>query len=309
MNKLHCAIIALAICIASCSDNRNNFALQKELNKSIVQSNAAIRSQSEWVYESMEKKMLDPEKSVQLGEWNARAAKVKELSLAILKHISELKQELINKAGFDPFDDSNKKSGPAGDVVRKVFSELKEGQLLHEKLAIYKHDLLYISDDIRGTFTGKLSITGTDQVSNEQAFTNRYFNSTLADALSMLNKLENEVAIAENQVARFCNERIFMPDGYIFFDTYASVVVPSARTVKPGEKIEFLAALTAFPRIAMPAFVFAGQEVSIGEEGSAVYQIKAPLKPGVYTMPVQITYVTQRGDTHVIQQNVEYTVQ
>ncbi|HEX2628831.1 MAG TPA: hypothetical protein VHM26_07465 [Chitinophagaceae bacterium] len=310
MNKLQCAIIVLAICIASCSSESslNNFAVQKDLNKTILQSTAAIKSQSEWAYASLQNQKIEPTIVERLNIWNTNATRVKELSAVIINHIHELQQKLISKAGFDPFADINERPAPARDVVRKVFMELKEGQLLHEKLALYKHELLNISQSIRDTFANKLFITGTEQVGAEGAFSNRYFNSTLADALSMLNKFENEVVIAENQVARFCNQQVYSPNWQIFFDSYAIVATPARQQVKPGEQMEIQASISIFTNMAKPVFEFAGEKVPFGEQGTSIYQFKAPSKPGVYTVPVRGTYISQRGDVQTLEAEVKYTV-
>lgn len=313
------ALITIVVLLNACSgDNNGNeqFSL-KQVNKSLTESSAFIKSQSDAIYQLLERKIINQASASAAGPWRQHAAEARQLSDSMRTHINNLKERLINRAQFDPFSDEKQSYRSASDVVAKLFKEQKEGQLLHEKLAMFKRNLLDLNDEIRAAFYNGLSITGSDQVSKPSVFTNKYFNGSVAGALSTLNRIENEINIAENKLTVFCNDKTLIPDGQIFFDTYSAIVSQSAYTLKPGEELQIVASLSAFPKAAMPAITFDGQpeRIPISDPtdnetpGAATHRFKVPVKPGEYSIPVRVHYVTQNGQQHIVEKIVRYVVQ
>lgn len=298
-------ILSVILVFASCAGKKdNNIIFLQEVNKSLEQSNHAIRLSTESYYHLLENKSTDMTTARQAREWLPKAKTIRNLSDSMAKHINNLEKSLVNEAGFDPFINTSEPPGNA--TVAHVFYEHKEGQLLHEKLALYKRNILGIDHSINNSLSDRLQITGSDQVSSTDAFIKKYFNGSLAEAIVMLNKIENEIRITEEMITRFFNEKV----GVMIerFDIYSTIIGQNTTIAKPGDQIEINAGIGAYSRASRPSVFIDGKLIAMNEEGFAVSSFKAPMKSGINRVPVKILYTDQNGIERIVEKIVEYTV-
>jgi len=312
MVRLLPAMFIIMICMYSCSpgNDEGNITLLKEVNKSLLQYNEATKISTANIISSLEYKTRRPETSERATTWLANATTIKKLTDSILLHIGRIKSDLIEEAGFDPLKEDNPKS--AKQAVDHIFKEHKEGQLLHEKLALYKKDVLAFAlkgDSVfQNNIRSMISITGTDMVSNENSFANKYFNTTALGAITMLNKIENDILTTENKLIVICHQQTAIVDEYDHY-AYKAIISQSANIVKPGDNMQIFAGIAAFSIKAKPIVRIEGREIPLTPEAYAEYNFKASFQPGTYRVPVQIKYIDPaQGKEVIIKETIEYKV-
>jgi hypothetical protein len=298
------SILFIVLSIAGCAGKKDdNIVFLQEVNKSLEQSNQSIRMTSQLNYCYLENKKMEPMIADRAIKWSSKAKAILYLSDSMSKHINDLEKSLINEAGFDPFIDQNKPSG--NDIVAHVFYEHKEGQLLHEKLALYKRNVLAVDDSIARDFTSQLQIIGSDQITTTDAFIKKYFNGSLAEAIVMLNKIENEIRITEDKLIDFCeNTTHVLTHEFVY---HSPMVIQSTTIAAPGEKITIDAGIGSFSPEAKPTITIDGKKVSGGDEGHVSFEIDAG-KPGEHAVRVVINYYDQSGVQKEYTRMVKYTV-
>jgi hypothetical protein len=195
--------------------------------------------------------------------------------------------------------------------MKEINSEkIKE---LFTRLLKYKEDILNIDSSIRYDFDNSLILISKSfdsSVQAEKSFGNKFFKNSNSSAISsMLTKLQNSIKVIENKTIAYCYQKIGSTDGDGFFDFYSSIVGQSSSYVKGGEKIEIMAGVGAFSRMAMPKININGKLIKLGDEGFAAYKFKTSSKPGKYKVPVKIVFFNPTtGKEEIHEVNVKYTV-
>jgi hypothetical protein len=193
--------------------------------------------------------------------------------------------------------------------VKVLFENEGKGKELYDKLNKFKTNLLNIDPHISYEFADRFSflpssITVKD---NPSSFTDFFFhNNTPFGALAMLTQFQNTISTMENKVLLYCEEST--TSNYVIDDFYSVIVGQNSTYVKAGENIEITAGVGAFSTAGKPEIQINGNIVPLGNEGCAIYKVKALKKPGKHVIPVKISYMDQDGKQQVIDKNVEYTV-
>lgn len=297
------------ICLYSCSSSNgeSEVTLLKEVNSSLYQSNQIAKLSTGNTIGSLRDKAKDPSTSERATKWLSKATTITTLTDSIIQYVQKIKSDLIEEAGLDPLKEEKPKS--AEQAVQHIFKEHKEGQLLHEKLALYKKDLLAIVVDsaLQQHMKSIISITGTDMISKENSFAETYFNTTLLGAITMLNKIENDLRNTENKLTILCNEQCSPIDRG--FRSYKVIINQKATIIKTGEKMNITVGIGAYSIETRPSFTIADKEIPVNAEGFAQYDFKAPAKPGINRIPVVIKFYNDiSGKEVTVKETVEYTV-
>lgn len=269
----------------------------RELNESLQSSNAIIRSSTEITYHALIKKTTDPATAFRAAVWVPRAQRVLQLTDSITSYLKGLKQHLIDEARFDPFDSTA--SSPARSAVRHVFIEHKEGQILTEKLAQFIKDVLSVDSVDFAAFKDHLMIDNSTQATT-------YFSGSLAEAMVMLNKIENEVLIVGIKAISFCNENVSSMS-YRHCGFPSALINQSTTTAAQNETITITAGIVYFTTQGKSVITIGGKVVPVNAEGYAEATINAG-KIGQHTVPVTIEYTDQDGKKQQLQKTIEYHV-
>ncbi|HEX2628832.1 MAG TPA: hypothetical protein VHM26_07470 [Chitinophagaceae bacterium] len=309
MLRLLMSMVITIISMYSCSSGNDdsNITLLKEVNNSLLQSNRITKLSTDNTLESLENKTRRPETSERATKWFSKALVVKKLTDNIITHIERLKSGLSEEAGFNPLREEFK---PAREAVHHVFNEHKEGQLLHEKLALYKWDLLAIDSTISKIMANDVLIPGIDMISKEESFTDKYFNTTLLGAITMLNKIECDIRFTENKFTVFCNEQISILSMYLDnFPISTPLVGQSATVVKPGQPITITAGIGEYSLMLKPSVKIGNTDIPINSNKFSEYELKTPSEAGDYTTLVTVQYLDPiTGKMVEFKKTIKYTV-
>ena len=257
--------------ISSCTEKSNKDEVIKALEENLSKSNVAINNSTTTILKALEEKRNDPSyPETRSIEWFKRAEKTSEISMGLYNFISEAKK----------------------DVGKKEFS----ATLLHEKLVSYKQKVLSTDSAI------------LEQFNNEFEFVDSFSSPSYSnDLLSRLSMLQNNIKLTENKIIAFCNTKVGVTGDWI--TSYSAIVGQSSTYVKGGEEITVTAGVGSYSHEALPTINFNGENIKIGEEGFAVYKIKAPKKPGTYSIPVLVDFLNVTiGKYEAKEIKVKYTV-
>lgn len=306
MVRFLCAAVIIA-CLYSCSSgNDGGITLLKEVNSSLIRSNQITTFSTENIYQSLEDKIKKPESSDRASRWFPKAKKIRKLTESILQDVKRIKSDLIEEAGFDPLKEEKPES--AKEAVDYIFKEHKEGQLLFQKLALYKKDMLAVEPLMEEYIRTAVIVTGIDSLGTTGSFIDKYFKNTLLDAITMLNKIENDILITENKLTGMCNDNVGVGCnlGIVF---YKVLIGQNSNVVRPGEKMQIRAGLGHYEVELKPVISIAGKHIPLNEIGFSQYDFNASSKPGFYSLPVQIKFFDHiTGEEVTIQETVKYTV-
>jgi hypothetical protein len=275
----------------------------------LQRSNMETQLSTSNIFESLIDKVKRPGTTEIASRWLPKAEIIKKSTDTIIRYIERIKHDLMMEARFNPLKEE--KPASAKQAVDHIFKEHNEGQLLYEKLALYKKNLLSIDPEqkFKWEISDRIAITGTDTVSEKSSFTNKYFNTTILGAITMLNKIETDIRITENRLTAFCHEQISASDWGWGWPGHTVIISQNARIVMPGDNMQILAGIGAFYMEARPIFTIAGQVIPMNAMGYAQYDFKASSNPGTHRIPIRIKYFEQiAGKDTIVEQVIEYTV-
>jgi hypothetical protein len=120
--------------------------------------------------------------------------------------------------------------------------------------------------------------------------------------------IQNEISLLTNKMIVFCNEQVGILDGDMF-RVFEGIVGQNTTILQQGEKLIITAGVGSFSKAVNPSIKIKQIPVKIDENGCAIFQMKAPKKPGKYRIPVEIKYFDQYAGEEVSNiLYVEYTV-
>lgn len=105
---------------------------------------------------------------------------------------------------------------------------------------------------------------------------------------------------------QFCNNKV--GDSYDGFTVYSAIISQDKSYVQKGENLKITAGVEGFNAQPKPEININGKLVPIGEDGTAVYKLKASKIAGKYSIPVRISFINEVGISETVERNIKYTV-
>jgi hypothetical protein len=262
---------ALITFLSSCSNN-NEETIYKTLTDGFTASYKLINRQSETELAVLQNKKLEPATAMKATIWHERALAIRESSKAMMKYIGKMKtsEQMQKSKAYEAYDSLNR----------------------------FKEFILNIDPLLRSEFSNLILADSSVEKNVEvlEGFA----------AEPMLTYIQNNIAIAENRLIRFCNEQV--STSFDRYDTYSAIIAQNSKYVKPGDQIEITAGIGAFSRAASPSISVAGINMAIEEDAAVHYKSSAPNQIGKHIIPVKIEFRDQDGRPQLITKDVEFTV-
>lgn len=263
---------------------KSNFEFINSINEGLINSNKFIHQQSVVIYKRLEEKLQDPTTRERTSVWRPKALLIGKISSNIASFIDSLATEL------DSFEESNKSMD------------------LYDKLKDYKLMILGIDPELNNVFSNRLQILNKkfDQFEkNKNKFKNVFSTISTPEISNLLNTLLNNIAINENQMLSFCDQKTTTTyDGVTIF----SILVGQNSThFKPGEKLKISAGVGAYSMKCSPKVNVNGRSVKV-EEGVAKYEMNVSGNVGKHTVPVSIEYINENGIIDQHKSEIEYYI-
>ena len=303
----------------------------KTVNRSIERSNTVVDEKNNITYTAFTRELTDPQTAALAKIWAPPALKVKAMSATITAYLDSLKEKLIMnsnpqmKDGKRDFTDGNL------DAATRIFDREGQGKILYDSLIKFRQDLLNVldpanygpevSDKIKADlkaqqaeFAKRLPIDtripqsqeGNELVGNDSAhnWTIRYFHMTpTIAALTILSKFQSDVKNSESQVVDYLHKQI--GEVKVVFDKFEPLISPNATYLMPGDELEVKAGIGAFSAAAKPKIIINGQELPVGDDGTADFKTHVSNTGSVH---VRIEYTKPDGSIVPVDRDVKYTV-
>jgi hypothetical protein len=259
---------------------------------------------------SLEEKTKDPASHYHAAVWYPKALQVQQLTKKTLAFIEELKKGIKSEAAIDPNDERSEFREDDRNAVKRFFVDKGKGRELFTVLSDHRKELFQIDTQVTYIFKGFLFIIGRSfelDTTASKGFNRTFFNNlTTSAALTRLSQFQNNVKLAENMLIQFCNDKV--SSGCDYYSSYSVLVGQNKGYFKAGERLQITAGVGTFSHAAMPIIIIDSKTVDIDATGVANYKFKVVSKPGKYTVPVQINFTDQDGNSQTVKKDVEYTI-
>jgi len=282
----------------------------KTVRRSLENTNTTVNQSTATILKSLEEKTTDPQTKDRAVVWFPKAQQVTKVSQGLYDKIEALKNKIITLAGGKPGDPSVSFKEDNLDIVTKLMVKDGEGKKLLADLKKYRQDILNIDPEIDSAFKTSLQVDlsnppGRDGKIKEWDVAYFHMVPTVA-GLTILSKFQNDIKTAENKVVAYCHQKV--GEVKVIFDSYAAIVGQNSNYLMPGQEIEIKAGIGAFSKAAQPTISIGGSNVTIGDEGFALYKTQAG-GVGSHSVPVRISFFNQTtGKEEVREVKVDYVV-
>lgn len=299
------------------------------VNNSITTSNKSIAEKNDLTYQSFQDKLKDQQTAAQAAVWAPRATAAQKLSADMYNEIEKLKAQLAEYAGTHEEHGEKKMNADKLDASTRLMEKEGKGAELYAKLIEYRKNLIGVlnSQEFAATqpktaeavkakeveFQKNLPVNLTvpesksgNKYGNDKdgwALSNFHMTPAIA-AMTILNKLQNDVKNSEAQVVDYLHQQIGSVK--VVYDKFQAITQASRTYAMPGEPIEIKAGIGAFSEAAAPEIYIDGQKQSL-TNGMALYKTTAS-GAGTRKVAVKIIYTTPSGEKLEKNETVEYTV-
>ena len=285
--------------LASCHPKPSNSQL-KEIDDGLRLSIQFISGQNDGIYHSLQAKQSDPTTRDLSNRWSPPALKVRMLSARAISFIDSLHSKmaaigLISKKDEKRLFDTlvNCKRG-----LLNVFPDSLDPYL--QFLAGDRENLNRYIPLLRDTSNHAQSRLTFTEWSDLQ-----FHGDTSMIALSF-DKLKIDILLSEQEIAKYCDKQVISTVDR--FDIFAPLITLNSNVVAPGDTIELSAGIGAYYSFARPNITIAGVSVPAISGGLAFYTLRASKRPGRYSIPVRIEFVTPYGHRSTVERDVYFRV-
>lgn len=316
-------IAALVVVLVGCQPKENTEQL-KAINKSLEYSNDIIK-------EACKRSVLELEDKYNIVSGNGSAAIWLPIMNVIKTESDNLTVLIENiKGNISMQTDDLKIENVA--VLDELYGSAGSGYNLLSKLAAFK-------DKIPATFNIDYHIGNPvyyaqlkrdivllrnnapllpDYVEglNEKqriAYINKWLDKNLRGssalmAMTVLNKLENDILNTRTILMDYCNMQVGAVDGRGFASMFSAILSLSSSYVKRGEAIEVTAGIGEISIASKPRISIDGKKIQLDHRGLAIYKFNATGRPGKYRVPVKFEYIAENGKPMTRNEMAEYTI-
>ncbi|WP_127128627.1 gliding motility protein GldM [Pseudoflavitalea rhizosphaerae] len=300
------------------------------VNNSITTSNQIISDKNALTYQSLDEKKKDQQTAAKAAIWAPKAEAAKALAASMYSEIQNLKNQLAEYAGSHEENGEQKMNADKLDASTRLLEKEGKGEELYKKIDDFKKKLIGVLDPNDPAFaenpatkaavakavadfqkslpidlTVPKSTSGNKYENNANGWTMSNFHMTPAiAAMTILNKLQNDVRNSEAQVIDFCHQQIGAVK--LVYDQFEAIAQANRTYAMPGDPIEITAGIGAFSEAAKPEIFIGGKQMQL-ERGKAIYKTTAS-GAGTQKINVKIRYTTPDGEVKEKNEIVEYTI-
>ncbi|WP_462254931.1 type IX secretion system motor protein PorM/GldM [Ferruginibacter sp.] len=284
----------------------------KTVQTSLDNSSSNIKASNEVLYESLTKKLKEPESQKQAAVWQPLANDAKKYSSELNDYIEGLKKELKEGSGLRMVEKDGKMVEDYKldglDASTRLFETQGKGDVLKGKLDDYKKKMLGIHPEINQQFAATFPVN-TDPIKSQEGgtkeFTAGYFHMTpTIAALTMLSKFQNNIKNAENQVVTYCHNKIGAVE--VHMDQVGILVGQSSNYLMPGQELVVKAGVGAYSSASKGSLTINGSTLQL-VNGQTEYKTTVS-GGGPHTIQITGTFTGEDGKPVPINQKVEYVV-
>ncbi|MBL0183500.1 MAG: hypothetical protein IPP96_14890 [Chitinophagaceae bacterium] len=304
------AIIFSMLIFSSCKQNSdNNLHVYNIAEEGLQQSTVTISKSTDLIFLELKEKTFEYATKEKAMFWQPIAMEIKRLSDGMVNYIVSLKKEFKDESGGN--DLANKDWQNNSKVTEHVLKSHGKGSQLLRKLVQYKNDILVVDPMIKARFESAINVFANEssyEAGDSVRFIKSFFGEIPIAAVNViLSKLENNIRVYENELAKFCFNQIGSTDGGFMFNKIQVLVGQNSTCLKTGEELIIEAGMGSFSSTVKCTILINGENIPV-IDGVAIYKSKIHLKAGKYSVPLKIDYISEDGIKKSVTKNVSYTV-
>ncbi len=281
----------------------------KKVESSLSSAVENIDSQNQQMYLEFEKAAQN--NPLKVAEWKEKAFKIKSESEILVKHISLLKDTLIEKTGG--YDDKGELSGMDNleKVANEMFKAPQQGIKLKNKINSFRSKILSIpsvseNNDLKTLIENTLN---TDDVKSNKSVISweqeTFGNFPLIAVLTFLTKLQGDIVTIESKTVDFIRKNIGADD--VKFSNVEAQVISPKNYVMEGDSFKASISLAAFDSTSSPMVIVTNKflndstadysqadTISVSYNGKGIYSVPAK-NIGVQKRAAKILINTDNG--------------
>jgi hypothetical protein len=311
MPRHYLPLLLLSALFSSCNNTSvENISAFLSLEETLIASNQTISRSTGLVEASLENMLADPGGHEKAKLFYPKAKAIRQLTKTVENYIEELKSLLKKEAGIMTGDKSSNKGWNSSIIVKDIFSNQGKGVELYGTLLHYDSSMLAVDSNFEKEFGTDILITRP--VYNNKShnnFTKAFFSDiSIAAALSVLTKFQNNIYIIENKTVTYLHNKIAFHGFDESFTSYAVLIMQNSSCVLPGENIEVTAGVGQISGACKPVVTVDGRNIPLDESAVATTKFRVPEKPGKYVVPVKVKFIDREGKEQTVTKNIEYKV-
>jgi hypothetical protein len=287
----------------SCTPKKTNEILLQEINDGLTQSNLVIGSDAKNTLEMFKMKLADPITKTKAEYFYPKLSRLVQATEELKKYIDSLKMQ-ITKAGNSVSTNYTQEN----KSLNSLLIANDEYKNLYKRLKHYRENILLPDSMSLGELTKYCVIISKDQdtVNNESFLRQCFADASVIEAITYLNRLQNNISIVESKCIKHYNESV--RDHIDWFNSYSSIVAQSAKVLKAGDDLEISGGVGVFSKERLLEFSVNGKQIPTNEKGIANYKFKTSNKPGIYSIPVLIRMLGEDSIEQKLNFSVEYSL-
>jgi len=268
-------------------------------NESIVSSNSLIEEYNKSIYEVFSEKLHNMSDKPKADIWAPKAGVVREQSRLARLYTERLRTQLTKAVTLND------------DTRTSLFLHLLECkrnsiQALHpEEFSDNPYLQKYILKAQIDFWKTLPVLKGFIDSSVQKAWIDSSFNTTI-DA-TFLNKLDNDLLVAENKLIRFCLSNTYSLTHP--YNQFATIAVLNSKNLKHGQQLQVTAGVGSFSEASAPKIYINDKLVALNSNSVAEYSFIPPNKPGKHSVKVSIHFTMPDGTNAIKEQNLEYFIE
>lgn len=278
MKLLFAIIISSLIFFASCS-NETNPVLAKQIGTSLKSNNDFLEMSTSNDLHVLESNLSDPIKKERTERWQPVANQFHSKTLEL---IEQIKVELA-----------------ISENARSVSNQ----PTLIQKVEEFTETLLKTNSEVALTFANEIG----DFDSSKTILINESLNEKNKEAKKVaLYTLQNKALLLENKIVTFC--KLKTEGGCILrYDKFSALVGQNTNQLKRGDTLEISAGVGAYSMAAQAKISFNGVTIPT-IDGVSKFRLKAIGSPGIHSVPVNIIFINENGETVSKKFDIDYTI-
>jgi hypothetical protein len=296
--RLFVVLLILLIAFSSCVNQVDNAMTRYTiLKKSLDRGRKRLEFENSRMYAELNQKLEDPISHEKALIWFPRAKLIGQKCSDMKNFIAALR-DTIKIISTNP------------SVIHALIYNQQKGAELFKKLGVLKSELLNIDARITDEFSVQINSIGTysDNKREEiKEIANVYFKNTPEPIIEgLLSSLMNDITEVENRIIAFCNINSTVIT--CSWTSYSFIVTQNTKYLKTGEELEILAGVGGFSRSRKPEIKINHSDIIVADDGIATYKLKVKRAPGIFRVPVTISYLDDDGKRVIMDKQIECTI-
>ncbi len=283
-------VITRGITLQSHSTNKETLLAFKRVDSSLMMANRMIENSNTIISMTMKEKMKRPESNAFAIIWSPKIDTAIDLTNKMIAKIEELKQQLKKEAGMHIEDGKEVFKEDNSTVVGRLMIKKEKAEELKNSLTAFAKDLIIIVPEPKRNHLPKLAVQNLLQRAQGQVNTNWakawFKNISTTAALTVLNKIENDVLHSGNIVADFLGSQF---TSHAIMDELPEMLASQNSTYfLPGETLKIKAGIGSFITWVKPNVIIDGIKVDVSDYGYANYSKVVSEAEGI--VPISISF-------------------